>query len=125
RHAHQIADHQALIFYVLLFLAALNLKQWRLGDVDVAALNQLGHLAIEESKQQGSDVRTVDVGVGHQDYLVIAEFGSVKIFLANAGSEGGDQRLDLAVTKHLVKARFFHVENLALERKDRDRKSVV
>ena len=82
RHAHQVADHQTFVFYVFFFLAALHLKQWRLCDVYVAALNQFGHLPIEEGKQQRSDVRAVDVGVGHQDYLVIAEFGGVKIFLA-------------------------------------------
>ena len=32
--------------------------------------------------------------------------------------ERGDQRLDFAVAEHLVEARFFDVENLALERKD-------
>ena len=45
-------------------LAVLHLVQRRLRDVDVPALHQLGHLAVEEGQQQGADVSAIDVGIG-------------------------------------------------------------
>src|SRR3546814_2133311 len=56
-------------------------------------LDDLGHLAIEEGEQQRADVRAVDVGVGHDDDLVIAQFCKVE-FVADAGAERLDQRAD-------------------------------
>ena len=44
-------------------LALLDLVERRLRDVDVAALDQDRHLAIEERQQQGAYVRAVDVGI--------------------------------------------------------------
>jgi hypothetical protein len=38
-----------LVLEVALVLAALDLVERRLGDVDVAALDQLGHLPVEEA----------------------------------------------------------------------------
>ncbi len=119
RHAHQIADHRAFVFDVFLFLAPLHFEQRWLCDIDVSLLNQLGHLTIEESEQQRSDVGTVDVGVGHQNDLVIAKLAGIEIFFPDAGSERHDQRLDFAVAQHLVEARLLDIENLSLERKNR------
>src|SRR5437868_14387667 len=59
--------HLPFVFDVLLVLAPLEPEQWRLGDVDVAALDQVAHLAIKESEKECSDMRTVDVGVGHDN----------------------------------------------------------
>ena len=49
-----------------LVLAQLGPVQRRLGDVDMAGLHDLGHLAVEERQQQRADVRSVDVGVTHR-----------------------------------------------------------
>ena len=70
----QVVFQSALVFQVLLRFAAGDLVEWRLRDVEVAALNHRRHLAEEERQQQRADMRTVDVGVGHQDDLVIAQF---------------------------------------------------
>jgi hypothetical protein len=77
----------------------LDLVQRRLRDVDVAALDQLGHLAVEEREQQRADVAAVDVGVGHDDDAVVAQLGDVVVGLADAGAQRGDQRGDLLATK--------------------------
>ena len=53
------------------------------------------HLAVEEGEHQGADVGAVDVGVGHQDDLVVAGVLEVEL-LADAGPDRGDQRLDLS-----------------------------
>ena len=90
------------VFEVLLFLAHLHFVQRRLCNVDVATLDQLGHLAVEKGKQQGADVCAVDVGIGHDDDAVVAQFVDVEIVrarlarlgahLANAGAECCDER---------------------------------
>jgi hypothetical protein len=57
---------------ILLALAALELEPRRLRDVETPGLDDGDHVAEEERQEQG-DVGAVDVGVGHQDDLVIAE----------------------------------------------------
>ena len=49
------------------------LVKGRLGDVDISVFYRRPHKAEEEGKQQTSDVASVDVGIGHDDYLVVAE----------------------------------------------------
>src|SRR3990170_8387244 len=52
-------------------LAMLDAVQRRLGDVEVAALYQLAHVAEEEGEVKGADVGAVHVGVGHNDDAVV------------------------------------------------------
>ena len=77
------------------------------------------HLPVEEREQQRPDVAAVDVGVGHQDDLVVAELLDVEAALADAAAERGDERADLGAREHLVEARALDVQDLALERQDR------
>ncbi len=111
-------DVLALVLDVLLELALLDAEERRLRDVDVAALDELGHVAEEEGEQQGADVRAVDVGVGHEDELAVAQLGGVEVVLADAAAERRDHGADFLVAEHLVVAGLFDVEDLALERQD-------
>src|SRR3990172_3936114 len=108
----------ALRVDVTLLAADLHLEQRRLGDVEVALVDQRPHVAEEEGQQQGADVGAVDVGVGHDDDAVIAQLGEVEL-LVDAGAQGLDHRHDLDVAEDLVEARLLDVENLALDREDR------
>ena len=108
-----------LVLEIALFLAELRSIERRLGDVDIAALDQLGHLAIEKGEEQRADVRAVDVRIGHDDDAVIAQFLRVVLLLADAAAERRDQRRDLDRGKELVEARALDVQDLALERQDR------
>jgi len=58
---------RGLILEVALLLVALHLVERRQRNVEVAALDELPILAIEECEEQRPDVRPVDVGVGHDD----------------------------------------------------------
>src|SRR5690606_24540509 len=60
----------------------------------------------------------VDVGVGHEHDLVVPQLGDVEL-LADAGTEGGDERLDLLVAQCAVQAGLLDVEDLAAQREDR------
>ena len=108
-----------IVLHVLLGLAALHFVERRLGDVDVAALQQLRHLPVEEGEQQRADVGAVHVRVGHDDDAVVAQLVGVELFLADAAAERGDERAHFLRREHLVEARLLHVEDLALQRQDR------
>ena len=92
----------SLVFQILRALAALHLVERRLGDEEMASLDQLRHLPEEEGQQQGADMRAVDVGVGHDDDLVIAQLLGVELVLADAGTECRDQRADHLRRQHAV-----------------------
>ena len=97
--ADQVGVERRVVLQVQLVLALLDLVQRRQADVDVAALDQLRHLPVEEGEQQGADVRAVDVGVGHQDDAVVAQLVRVVLVLADAGAERGDQRADFGARR--------------------------
>src|SRR5690606_38111463 len=88
----------------------------RLRDVDVSALDELTHLPVEERQQQRADVRSVDVGVRHDDDAVVPQLRRIELVCADAAAERGDQRADLLAAEHLVEAGLLDVEDLALDR---------
>src|SRR5580658_4116041 len=111
-------DEVAVVLDVLLELALLDAIERRLRDVDMAALDELLHVTEEEGQQKGANVGAVDVGVGHQDDLAVAELGGVEVILADTAAEGGDHGADFFVAQHLVVAGLLHVEDLSLEGQD-------
>ena len=108
----------ALVLDVALALALLHLEERRLRDVEIAALDQLPHLPEEEREEQRADVAAVDVGVGHDDDLVVAGLLDVEV-LADPAADGRDERLDLLAREHLVEPRALHVQDLAANRQNR------
>ena len=84
-----------VVLDVELLLAALDLVERRLGDIDVATLDEQRQLTVEECQQQRADVRTVHVSVRHQDDAVVAQFLDVEFVATDATAECGDQRADL------------------------------
>src|SRR5690606_10514301 len=97
---------------------ARDLIEGRLRDVEVAALDELGHLPVEEGQQQGPDVAAVHVGVRHQDDAVIAGLVRLVVLLADARAQRGDERDDLRAGEHLLEAGLLHVQDLAAQRED-------
>ena len=65
-------------------------------------------------------MRAVHVGVGHEDYLLVADPGYVELPLPfpYPGAENGDGGSYLLVGEHLVEPGLLHVEDLSLERQD-------
>ena len=116
---NEIILERLAILQILLGGAALHLIKRRLGDIEIAAVDHLGHLAVEEGEQQGSDMGAVDVGVGHDDDLVVAQLVDVEAFAifvaADAGAECGDQRADFGRRQHLVEAGALDVEDFSAQ----------
>ena len=124
----EIFVHRRLVLEIPFGLAFFHLKQRRLGDINVAALQQLGHLAEEEGEQQRADVTAVHIGVGHEHDFVIPRSGDVECVLvrlvgvfflsADACAKRQNQRADFIAAEHLVEAGLFDIEDFALERED-------
>ena len=108
----------ALVLDVALGLAALHLEQRWLGDEEIAALDEFSHLAVEEGEEEGPDVAAIDVGVGHDDDLVVAGLVDVEL-VSDPTSDRCDQRLDLLAREHLVEPGALDVEDLPADREDR------
>ena len=115
----QIILERVLVLEILLGTSARHLVERRLRDEEMAAVDDLAHLAIEERQQQRADMRAVDVGVRHDDDLVIAQLVGVEFVMADAGAERGDQRADLLRAQHLVEAHALDIEDLAAQRQHR------
>ena len=113
----QLGLHLLFGLHVVDFLLVPHAEQRRLGHVDVAAFDQVVHLAVEERQQQRADVRAVHVGVGHDDDLAVAAFGEVH-FVADARPDGRDHAADLFVGQHFVFARLVGVDDLAAQREN-------
>ena len=98
--------------------------QRRLGQVDVAELDERAHVAEQQRQQQRRDVLAVDVGIGHEHDLVVPGLVGVEV-LADAGAERRDHGLHLVVAEGPVEARLLDVEDLAAQRQDRLRLGVA
>ena len=111
-----LTDVFFVVLDVFLALALLDAIERRLRNVDMPAQNEFGHVPVEEREQQRPDMRSVHIGVGHQDDLVIAQFADVEIVLPDARAQCRDQDPDFLVPQHLVIARFLDVQDLAAQR---------
>ena len=79
--------------------------------------DQRTHKTEKESEQQCSDMAAVDIGIGHDDDLVIAELIKVE-FLADARADRRDDGLELVVADDLVLADLLDIEHLVPQRQD-------
>ena len=50
----------------------------------MATLDKLRHLTVEEREQQRADVRSINVGIGHNNYAVIPQLVGVEIISAGS-----------------------------------------
>ena len=116
--AHEQILELGVLLEVELLVAELHLVERRHGDVDVAVLEELAHVPVEEREDERADVRAVDVGVGHDDDPVVTQAGDVEL-VADAGADRGDHRLDLRVREHLVDPVLLAVDDLPAQRQDR------
>ena len=115
--ADQIILARALVLQILLGAAALDFIERRLRDIKMPAFDQLAHLAEKKCQQKRADMRAVDIGVGHDDDLVIAQFVGIEIVAADPGAERGDQSADFLARQHLVEARPLDIEDFSAQRK--------
>src|SRR5699024_5464507 len=95
-----------------------DLVERRLGQVYVSALDQRFHETEQQGQKQCADVLAVDVGIGHEEDLVVPQLLGVEV-LVDTGAQGGDDGLDLGVLEDPVDSGLLHVQDLASDRQDR------
>ena len=86
----------------------------------VAIFNQWSHISEKEGKDQRNNVTAINIGVAHDDYLMVTELFNIKdtfaIFLFNADTEGSKHVLDLLIVVDLMLQCFFNIEDLSAQR---------
>ena len=58
---------------------------------------------------------SVDIGVGHDDDLVISNIAYIVLFFTHTGAQGGNDVLDLFTTQNFIEPRLFNVQYLAFQ----------
>ncbi len=117
--AEEIFVHLFFRVDVLAGLFARDAIERRPSDVDIAVFDQSRHMAVKKRQEQCADVRTVHVGVSHDDDFVIAELGDVEIIVPDAAAERRDHRAHFGVLQHFLQPRFFDVQNFSADRQNR------
>ena len=120
-HSHILFIALGIAFYELLHLhigpaifrhvAFDGAIQWRSGNIEVAVVNDIGYLAIEECHQQGGNVRTVHIGIGHDNDAVVAQFFGVK-FLGVGHTKRAEYGHHTFAVVDFVLGHFFHIQYL-------------
>ena len=106
----EMTAHCLVVLKVAHLLALAKLVERGLRDVEIALLDQLRHLSIEERQQQSTNVRSIYIGVGHDDHVMVAKFVDVEVVAAfNPAPERRDQRPNLGAGKHFFETRAFDV----------------
>ena len=81
-------------------------------------LDERLHEPEQQRQQQRRNMLAVNIGVGHQHDLVIAQLREVELVL-DTGAERGDDGLHFGVLKNPVDARLLDVDDLAAQRENR------
>lgn len=72
--------------------AQLAFVQRRRGKVEIPVFDDGTHTAEEECHKKCGDVRTIDIGIGHDDNLVVCQLGDVGLVRVFFGAYGDAQR---------------------------------
>ncbi|MPN29096.1 hypothetical protein SDC9_176547 [bioreactor metagenome] len=67
RDGGQVLFQFLISIEIFLFFALLHLIQRRLCNIHISSFNQRTHVAIEQRQQQRTDMRAIDIGIGHDD----------------------------------------------------------
>src|SRR5918998_3010676 len=104
----------AVVVDVVVAAVVRHLVERGLRDVDVARLDQVLHVPVQEREHQRPYVAPVHIGVGHDDDLVVTGLIDVEA-LSDTCPYGADHRLYLDVGEDLVDVGLLDVEDLAPE----------
>src|SRR4051812_27060409 len=98
-------------------LADVDAIERRLCEEDLAALDQLRQVPVDERQQQRGDVVAVGVGVRQDDDLAVAQLLEIEV-VPEAAADRGHEIRQLLVLEHLGERRALGVQHLAAQRED-------
>ena len=116
-----------IVIDVFLALLAFDQVEGRLGNVDFALFNKFHHVPAEKSEQKRANVRTIDIGICHNDDATITKLLDIEAALAillggsdaDASADCRDESLDFGVLKDFVEAGLLDVDDFAFDRQNR------
>ena len=111
-HAYFLEQHFVqfgLIFKIHFLFAPTDFQQRRLGNIQVALINDFGHLPIKERQQKCADVGSIHISIRHDDDFMIFDIVDIVLFRSHPSSQGRDDILDFFATQDFVESGFFDV----------------
>src|SRR5690554_7280954 len=81
----------------------------------MTTLDQFRHLTEEEGQQQRTNVRTIDVSIGHDNDFMVTQFVRVIFFTTNTTAKCSNQCADFRRGNHPVETRTLYVQNLTFQ----------
>ena len=109
----------SFVLQIRLRLAARDFVERRLRNVDVPLVDELRHLPVEKRQQQRPNMRAVDVGVGHDDDLVIPQLVELELVAPDTCAQRSNNIRHLFRGEHLVGARPLDVQDFTADRQHR------
>src|SRR5262249_47564148 len=94
-----------------------DLIKRRPGHINMPLFYQLLHLPIEKGQKQRTDVLAVDVGIGQDNNLAVAQAADV-LDIADIDADRGDDAAYLLVAEDLLRACLLYVERFATQWQD-------
>ena len=79
----------------------------------MTAFDQFWHLPIEEGQQKRADMSAIDVGIRHDNDLVIAKLIGVEFLTSDACTKRSNEVDDRLAGQHLVETGALNVKDLA------------
>ena len=74
-------------------------------------------MPVKEREQESADVRTVHVGISHDNDFVVPQLFEIKrsfaVAIADAGADSGDHSADFVILEHFVQPGFLDVYEFA------------
>ena len=83
----------------------------------MAFLNQRLHITVEEGQQQRTNMRTVDVGICHDDNLAITCLVQIEV-IADTTAECSNHIADFFTAQHLIKTCLFNIKDFTAQRQN-------
>ena len=107
---------------ILRIVAFGALVEGRHRNIEVTLLHERFHVAEEEGHNERSDMRTIHIGIGHDNHFVVTNLAQVECLgvlrRTNRYAQSRKDILDFFTFKHLMLHRFLYVEDLTAERED-------
>ena len=100
------------VFHLFFFI---DFIEGRHTYIDVTCVYKVAHIFEKESKQYATNVHSVLIGIGQNNYLFVSRFLHVERTV-EARADCRYKRLNLFVLQRLQRRLFLHVQRLAPER---------
>ena len=90
-HVQQILVQLQIVLDVGFLLALFHLVQRRLGNIDMAPLDEFRHLPVEEGEQQGANMGAIHVRIRHDDDAVVTQLVRIEFLPADTAAQSRNQ----------------------------------